>query len=135
MFVRESQVIILAYCHVSPTQAPHVHVDPFTGLESLHVTECGLETTAGLEGLTDLTALHLSSNHLQSLDGVRGMTRLRKLWANDNHIKTVSTAQRVDNMSWSAFMWLRDKCRVLLCKKKRDTCTPPSCSERNQRSH
>lgn len=59
------------------------------GLTSLNITECGLETTEGLEGLTGLTALHLSSNRLQSLDGVRGMTRLRKLWANDNRIKSV----------------------------------------------
>eukprot|EP00752_Nemacystus_decipiens_P007096 g6358.t1 len=60
------------------------------GLESLNITECGLQTTEGLEGLTGLTALHLSSNHLQSLDGVKGMTRLRKLWANDNRIRTMN---------------------------------------------
>ncbi|CAN0113324.1 unnamed protein product [Ectocarpus sp. 6 AP-2014] len=59
------------------------------GLESLNITECGLETTEGLEGLTGLTALHLSSNHLQSLDGVEGMTRLKKLWANDNRITSM----------------------------------------------
>lgn len=98
MFSKESQVVMLACCQVSPTEVLHVVVDPFTGLESLNITECGLETTEGLEGLTGLTALHLSSNHLQSLDGVRGMTRLKKLWANDNRIKTVRKRRRGNDM-------------------------------------
>lgn len=92
--------MVLACCHVSPTDVLHVAVGPLIGLETLNVTECGLETTEGLEGLTGLTALHLSSNHLQSLDGVSGMTRLRKLWANDNRIKTVSKKLRVP-IRWS----------------------------------
>ncbi|CAM9822517.1 unnamed protein product [Scytosiphon promiscuus] len=66
------------------------------GLTNLNITECGLETTRGLEGLTGLTALHLSSNNLQSLDGVRGMTGLRKLWANDNRIKSMDGLSALD---------------------------------------
>lgn len=93
--VWRSQTTVPACCHESPIEILHVAMDPLIGLESLNITECGLETTDGLEGLTGLTALHLSSNHLQSLDGVRGMTRLRKLWANDNRIKTVSIGKGV----------------------------------------
>ncbi|CAM9171285.1 unnamed protein product, partial [Hapterophycus canaliculatus] len=66
------------------------------GLTNLNITECGLETTGGLEGLTGLTALHLSSNNIQYLDGVRGMTRLRKLWANDNRIKSMDGLSSLD---------------------------------------
>ena len=76
-----------------PCTANEIHVAFMTllaGIKSLNITECGLETMEGLEGLTGLTDLHLSSNNLQSLDGVRGMTNLRKLWANDNRITSVS---------------------------------------------
>ena len=88
----------LSYSHATTQHQPCGH-GFLLGLESLNITECGLETTEGLEGLTGLTALHLSSNHLQSLDGVRGMTRLKKLWANDNRIKTVRSRQRGNDAS------------------------------------
>ncbi len=71
------------------TKPPRVFMASLAGLKSLNITECGLETMEGLEGLTGLTDLHLSSNQLQSLAGVRGMINLRKLWANDNRIKSV----------------------------------------------
>lgn len=66
-----------------------VHSKPPQGLSRVTITECSLETTEGLEGLTCLTELHLSSNRLQTLNGMKGMAALRKLWANDNRISMV----------------------------------------------
>ncbi len=81
----------------SPDLTP---LEKFKGLESLDLSETGLDTLLVLEkaNLTRLKTLNLSRNELTSLHGLEAYTALENLSAHDNEIVDISHLKNCTNL-------------------------------------
>ncbi|GLD92807.1 hypothetical protein PINS_up001386 [Pythium insidiosum] len=67
-------------------------------LESLCVSECGLEQIEGLDNCTKLRTLNLSGNRIQCMEPLARVVSLEVLWLNDNCIERLAGLWQAANL-------------------------------------